>query len=131
MPALQKIPAGAAKPAESAAKGKGGTQNADGGTKPARASKAAAPRGGTRGKAPPAAAGMASRLSRGLLHMRIMLCELLSGPQLFYVGNNEMCTDNAAKVPNVDPYSPCDAPVHGQKLPLHHHLQAATAWLML
>ena len=110
VPALQKIPAGAAKAAESAAKGKGGKQNAEGGTKPAKASKAAAPRGGPRGKARPAAAGMVSRLSRRLLHMRIMLCELLSGPQLFYVGNNRMCKFNAAKVPNVDTYLPCDTP---------------------
>ena len=110
VPAFQKIPAGTAKPAESAAKGKGGKQNAEGGTKPAKASKAAAPRGATRGKARPAAAGMVSRLSRGLLHMRIMLCELLSGPQLFYVGNSKLCIANAAKVPNVDTYSPCDIP---------------------
>ena len=89
VPALQKIPAGAAKAAELAAKGKGGRQKADGGTKPAQATKAAAPRGGTRGHSRPAAAGMVSRLSRRLLHMRIMLCELLSGPQLFYVGRRE------------------------------------------
>ena len=108
VPALQKIPAGAAKAAELAAKGKGGEQNAEGGTKPAKASKAAAPQGGPRGKARPAAAGMVSRLSRRLLHMRIMICELLSGPQLFHVGNKRMCISNAAKVPNVNTISPCD-----------------------
>ena len=110
VPALQKIPAGSAKAAESAAKGKGGKQNADGGTKPAKASKAAAPKGVTRGKARPAAAGMVSRLSRRLLHMRIMLCELLSGPHNFRVGNNKVCISNIAKVPNVNTFLPCDTP---------------------
>ena len=108
VPALQKIPTGAAKAAELAAKGKGGKQDTDGGAKPAKAPKAAVPRGGTRGKARPPAAGMVGRLSRRLLHMRIMLCELLSGPQLFYVGNTRMCISNTAKVPNVDTISPFD-----------------------
>lgn len=80
VPALQKIPAGAAKAAELAAKGKSKKQKANGGSKPAKATKTAVPQGGTRQKAPPAAAGMVSRLGRRLLHMRTMLCELLSGP---------------------------------------------------
>ena len=80
MPALQKIPAGAAKAAGLAAKGKGEKQKADEGSQPAKATRGPVPRGGTRGKARPAAAGMVSRLSRRLLHMRIMLCEPLSGP---------------------------------------------------
>ena len=85
VPALQKIPATAAKAAALAAKGNGEKQKADGGSKPAKATKAAVPRGGTRGKARPTAAGMVSRLSRRLLHMRIMLCDLLSGPSLIYL----------------------------------------------
>lgn len=77
MPALQKIPPGAATAV--AAKGKGSKQKKpaeEGGTAK---SLAAAPKQGRRAASKPAA-GMISQLSRRLLHMRIMLCELLACP---------------------------------------------------
>lgn len=76
MPALQRIPAGAAKAAsEAAAKGKGGKQKA---APEGKAAKAAASKRGKRVMSGPAAAGTIVQLSRRLLHMRIMLCELLA-----------------------------------------------------
>lgn len=74
VPALQKVPPGAAKAA--AAKGKGSKQKTaeEGGA--AAKSPAASPKQGRRPASKPAA-GMISQLSRRLLHMRIMLCELL------------------------------------------------------
>ena len=42
--------------------------------------------------------------------MHIMLCELLSGPHLSYVGSNRKCIFNTARVPNVDIFVPCDTP---------------------
>lgn len=80
VPALQKVPPGAAKAAAagSSAKGKAGKQKAaeEGG---AGKSRAAAPKQGRRA-VPKPAAGMISQLGRRLLHMRIMLCELLACP---------------------------------------------------
>ena len=76
VPALQKIPAGAAKAAsEAATKGKGGKQKA---ATEGKAAKAAVSKRGRRVTSGPAAAGMIGQLSRRLLHMRIMLCELLA-----------------------------------------------------
>ena len=80
VPALQKLPPGAAKGAAagSATKGKGGKQKPaeEGG---AAKSLPAAPKRGRRAVSKPAA-GMISQLSRRLLHMRIMLCELFACP---------------------------------------------------
>ncbi len=80
VPALQKIPEGAAKAAaaRSSAKGKGGEQKGAEDSKAAKTSKAAAPMRGKRGAPKAAAAGMISQLGRRLLHMRIMLCELMT-----------------------------------------------------
>ena len=80
VPALQKLRPGAAKGTAtgSSLKGKGGKQKhaEEGG---AAKSPAAAPKEGRRA-VPKPAAGMISQLSRRLLHMRIMLCELLACP---------------------------------------------------
>lgn len=103
VPALQKLPQKDAKAAsEPAAKGKGGKQKAGGQSKAAKTGKAAAPKRGSRAAAGPAAAGMISMLSRRLLHMHIMLCELLSSPG---IEQKHLHTSMPASVLRYTPYS--------------------------
>ena len=80
VPALQKVPPAAAKVAAagSSVKGKAGKQKAAAESGAAK-NGAAAPKQGRRA-APKPTAGMISQLSRRLLHMRIMLCELSACP---------------------------------------------------